>query len=54
MTPLKKVHLNREDAEPATKNKGESFAPFASLRCDRSFFGRDGMNTPHAVETPPK
>jgi hypothetical protein len=32
MTPLKKAHLNREDAKHAKKNKGESFAPFASSR----------------------
>jgi hypothetical protein len=32
MTPLKKAHLNRKDAKHAKKNKGESFALFASSR----------------------
>ena len=32
MTPLKETYLNREDAKHAKKNKGESFALFASSR----------------------
>jgi len=32
MAPLKKAHLNREDAKNAKENKGESFAPFAPSR----------------------